>query len=113
MDTLELSKELESLVMDESVRREISDLFTCFEGRHSFKDARIFVFFIRLALSDSLEEYSRIVKELTLYLLGSREISDITAQIDATQRLVSYLQDEILYRKQEADFFSNQASQEE
>ena len=101
MNILELSKKLESLAMDESVRREISDLFACFENRRSFKDSRLFVFFAKLALSNSYEEYSKVLDELKQYLLGNVHKHNIPEEISATEQLISYLQDEILYRKQE------------
>ena len=113
MNSMELSKKLESILRDKSVRREIIDLFVSSEGCNSFKDPRLFVFFLQLALSNSFEEYSKVLDELKQYLLGNVHKHNIPEEISATEHLVLYLQDEILYRKQESSPSLNQSSQDE
>ena len=113
MNTMELSKKLESILRDKSVRREIIDLFVSSEGCNSFKDPRLFVFFLQLALSNSFEEYSNLLDDLKLYLSENIHIRNVHDEISATEHLVSYLQDEILYRKQESSPSLNQSSQDE
>lgn len=110
---MELSKKLESILRDKSVRREIIDLFVSSEGCNSFKDPRLFVFFLQLALSNSFEEYSNLLDDLKLYLSENIHIRNVHDEISATEHLVSYLQDEILYRKQESSPSLNQSSQDE
>lgn len=113
MNSMELAKKLESIIRDKSVRREIIDLFVSSEGCNSFKDPRLFVFFLQLALSNSFEEYSNLLDDLKLYLSENIHIRNAHDEISATEHLVSYLQDEILYRKQESSPSLNQSSQDE
>lgn len=113
MNSMELAKKMESILRDKTVRREIIDLFVSSEGCNSFKDARLFVFFLQLALSNSFEEYSNLLDDLKLYLSEDIHIRNVHDEISATEHLVSYLQDEILYRKQEYSPSLNQSSQDE
>lgn len=113
MNSIELAKKMESILRDKTVRREIIDLFVSSEGCNSFKDVRLFVFFLQLALSNSFEEYSNLLDDLKLYLSEDIHIRNVHDEISATEHLVSYLQDEILYRKQEYSPSLNQSSQDE